>query len=70
MNQGQVLNRSDENRRWVNDFIFIPAKYYHDLRGLQKKRIQVKHKAQQEKTEMECHQDYGVPRKGIFEVGL
>lgn len=32
---------NDEKRRWVNDFIFKQAKYYHDYRGLQKVMLQM-----------------------------
>lgn len=32
---------NDEKRRWVNDFIFKQAKYYHDFRGLQKVMLQM-----------------------------
>ena len=32
---------NEEKRRWVNDFIFKQAKYYHDFRGLQKVMLQM-----------------------------
>ena len=32
---------NDEKRRWVCDFIFKQAKYYHDFRGLQKVMLQM-----------------------------
>ena len=32
---------NEEKRRWVNDFIFKQAKYYHDYRGLQKVMLQM-----------------------------
>ena len=32
---------NEEKRRWVNDFIFKQATYYHDFRGLQKVMLQM-----------------------------